>query len=531
MGAGVGHGMNQALGLTDAAGKATSNYQGYQSMDRIARAALSGFAAGTATTLARGGRVAVTQIATDAFGNALGKTFGGELAAQAEFDRISTQFDAMQAAARKGMAFRTDMNGNVSTFNQADSPKSAADQRRAIYERLMTATAQAEAGERQAAAGAARAHGPAELNNVDAQALIEDIQRRTAPQPESGLQQVGLPPRGSRSEEVVKAQLAKLANNLEGYFDGADGANKKSKDQITANIEARAGAVQDYLTSVYGDSHEQIGMMKNAFVLMSYDALNRYNPDFQWTKLGIFAANEVRSGLATAYTAKETLALFAAMKPGGAVGGVALETAAQAAGVATHELLQGQLNVLSDIGALALMSKRYTPEVMANQGWLSREARGAFDLQAQAETAKANGDMVAFKSLQTKAAIEFGVHEQTYLLQPMWDKPMMKTFAKVNDWLLDKSGERLSLRGDIFVGVNKYERADRSNSVTIRAPWGNTDLSNKDQRIDIARNGFEQLQRIQADPRLAPTVDAAQARLGTGQGIYQPAALRRMSGL
>ncbi len=116
MGAGVGHGMNQALGLTDAAGKATSNYQGYQGMDRIARAALSGFAAGTATTLARGGRVAVTQIATDAFGNALGNTFGGELAAQAEFDRISTQFDAMQAAARKGLAFRTDMNGNVSTL-------------------------------------------------------------------------------------------------------------------------------------------------------------------------------------------------------------------------------------------------------------------------------------------------------------------------------------------------------------------------------------------------------------------------------
>ncbi|MFN7640853.1 MAG: hypothetical protein ACK5PE_00050, partial [bacterium] len=116
VGAGVGHGMNQALGLTDAAGKATSNYQGYQGMDRIARAALSGFAAGTATTLARGGRVAVTQIATDAFGNALGNTFGGELAAQAEFDRISTQFDAMQAAARKGLAFRTDMNGNVSTL-------------------------------------------------------------------------------------------------------------------------------------------------------------------------------------------------------------------------------------------------------------------------------------------------------------------------------------------------------------------------------------------------------------------------------
>ncbi|MFN7862986.1 MAG: hypothetical protein ACK5N7_06635, partial [Curvibacter sp.] len=91
VGAGVGHGMNQALGLTDAAGKATSNYQGYQGMDRIARAALSGFAAGTATTLARGGRVAVTQIATDAFGNALGSSLGGEMAKSAAEERLAQE--------------------------------------------------------------------------------------------------------------------------------------------------------------------------------------------------------------------------------------------------------------------------------------------------------------------------------------------------------------------------------------------------------------------------------------------------------
>lgn len=122
VGAGVGHGMNEALGLTDAAGKATTAYSG---VDKVARAAFSGFAAGTATAVARGGRVEVTQIATDAFGNALGSSIGEEMVAEAEFDRISAQFDAMEEAGRKGVAFRTDRQGNVAELPGARGTRGA----------------------------------------------------------------------------------------------------------------------------------------------------------------------------------------------------------------------------------------------------------------------------------------------------------------------------------------------------------------------------------------------------------------------
>jgi hypothetical protein len=40
---------------------------------------------------------------------------------------------------------------------------------------------------------------------------------------------------------------------------------------------------------------------------MSYDALQRKYPEFMWTQLGIFAANEVRSGLVMALMARDVL--------------------------------------------------------------------------------------------------------------------------------------------------------------------------------------------------------------------------------
>ncbi|BFO60919.1 hypothetical protein AVXHC21_28140 [Acidovorax sacchari] len=68
-GAGVGWGMNNAFGLTDANGVRIDQSFGLES---IGKATLSGVAAGLTTAVARGGRISVQQIATDAFGNALG---------------------------------------------------------------------------------------------------------------------------------------------------------------------------------------------------------------------------------------------------------------------------------------------------------------------------------------------------------------------------------------------------------------------------------------------------------------------------
>jgi A nuclease family of the HNH/ENDO VII superfamily with conserved AHH len=65
VGAGVGYGVGQALSGVD-----INPY--------VARTVTS-FAAGTAAALARGGKVGITQVAVDAFGNALGSSFGEQL--------------------------------------------------------------------------------------------------------------------------------------------------------------------------------------------------------------------------------------------------------------------------------------------------------------------------------------------------------------------------------------------------------------------------------------------------------------------
>jgi len=76
VGSGVGWGMNNALGLTDANGQLTGRYGG---VEQFARAGLSGFAAGTAAAVMRGGRISVQQVATDAFGNALGSSLAAAM--------------------------------------------------------------------------------------------------------------------------------------------------------------------------------------------------------------------------------------------------------------------------------------------------------------------------------------------------------------------------------------------------------------------------------------------------------------------
>ena len=67
---------------------------GQSTAGEIGRGLVSSFAAGAATAIARGGRVSVVQVATDAFGNALGQAIGGALRpsenqSQAETNRLA----------------------------------------------------------------------------------------------------------------------------------------------------------------------------------------------------------------------------------------------------------------------------------------------------------------------------------------------------------------------------------------------------------------------------------------------------------
>ena len=58
--------MNEALGLTE-----NGVSQNLVGAEKLGKSALSGFAAGLTTAALRGGRISATQVATDAFGNAL----------------------------------------------------------------------------------------------------------------------------------------------------------------------------------------------------------------------------------------------------------------------------------------------------------------------------------------------------------------------------------------------------------------------------------------------------------------------------
>jgi hypothetical protein len=78
VGAGVSYGMSEALGVTSN-GERTADFKAADLGERLFKSSLVGFSAGVATAAARGGRVSITQVATDAFGNALGESFKDSL--------------------------------------------------------------------------------------------------------------------------------------------------------------------------------------------------------------------------------------------------------------------------------------------------------------------------------------------------------------------------------------------------------------------------------------------------------------------
>lgn len=81
VGAGVGHVAGEKLG------EIMSGPQGMSFGDKLLARSITGLAAGTATALMRGGRVSVVQVATDAFGNALGSSLGDEAVAAYNSDQ------------------------------------------------------------------------------------------------------------------------------------------------------------------------------------------------------------------------------------------------------------------------------------------------------------------------------------------------------------------------------------------------------------------------------------------------------------
>jgi hypothetical protein len=111
VGAGVGFGMSEALGITNN-GVRTSKFKNAGFGEQVVKAGLSGFAAGIATAVARGGRISVTQVAVDAFANALGNSLANAANGPSQSEReLQQREDARDAAMAR--AFNGASSGNV----------------------------------------------------------------------------------------------------------------------------------------------------------------------------------------------------------------------------------------------------------------------------------------------------------------------------------------------------------------------------------------------------------------------------------
>lgn len=308
-----------------------------------------------------------------------------------------------------------------------------------------------------------------------------------------------------------------MANSIDDLYIGVNPSSSLEEQyhQIRANMYARVSAVADAAMVHYNGSKGHTILAKNSYVLMGYDALQRYVPEFWWTQLGIFAANEVRSGVVLAYLLNHVLTdmqidLVLHEMTGLDVPATMFE--------ATEILLGGQEEVFSDIGALALMNKLHGPVIMSQQTWLTEEAQRGYAIQIEAERALANRQLQLYKNLQTTAAIEFGAHEQIYILQKLWDKSLMVEFSKINEWLMSISKGQLSVFGAIFIGTNKY--GEMLLGHTIPLPKHASDLTKAVDRVEIARNGFETLNKLRRQPYWENWIKRSQARLGGQHGVY-----------
>ena len=282
--------------------------------------------------------------------------------------------------------------------------------------------------------------------------------------------------------------------------------------QVKSNFQQHADLVAQKANVFYNGSEAKVILAKNAFVLMSYDALQRRYPEFMWTQLGIFAANEVRSGLVMALMARDVLLKNNIHIPfnNAEVSDAMLES--------SQILIQGQIDVLTDIGSLGILNRKMGAASIKNETWLTDEAKEGFRLQEQAENALKAGDCSAFMDLQTAAAIQFGAHEQIYILQPMWNLTMMQQFAELDKLILQLTNHKFVFFGDIFIGTNK--NLEVTKGYTVKIPAHVSDLSNAEQRVQIAMNGFNTLNNLRKNKTWSEWINFSQIKIGYFKDVY-----------
>jgi hypothetical protein len=326
----------------------------------------------------------------------------------------------------------------------------------------------------------------------------------------------------------LSERIVAMGQDVDALREGLTGTDLAADVNTVRERFARdVKAVQAMAAEEFQGDEARVATAVNAYVLARYDALNRDNPDFMWTELGIFAANTVRDNLVTVYNAAgalDTVATLASITPNVAnnIGGIALGDAAAILREAGREIITGQTGVLTDVGTLSVLHGMYGAQAMSRARFegMTEEAQISFTLQAQAESARAAGDMEGFYKLQTEAAISMGQHEQIRL-QDLWDSPTMSRFAGVNAALLDWTG--FGVRPDIYVGTNKYSDLPGT-GMTIKAPPGTEDLRVLENRFKIAEHGFRTLDAWRRNPATHLLIEAHQWNLGRSVRLYEPTA-------
>ena len=345
----------------------------------------------------------------------------------------------------------------------------------------------------------------ANLTEAQQQELLREVSKKTVPTTEI-----------SAEERAFFSDIRIIANDIPSLYNGVtnDMTLEEKYEQLKHNIRSKANEVEAKALVHYNGSVAYTTMAKNSFVLMTYDALQRNVPEMMWTNLGIFAANEVRGGVVLAsqivnYLEKNNIK-------------IPLKDSTQNVGQmltdATVLLLEGQLNVVVDIGALVLLNKYVDRDLDSEFAWLTPEAIKGFKFQKQAEQALRCGQKEAYQDLQTLAAIQFGIHEQTYILQPLWDKPLLGLMSQLNEMVLKMTNGQYGIFGEIFIGANKYTEPQKGYNIKI--PKGSYNLVNIVHRVDIAMNGFNTYNRLRKDKNWSHWIDYSQIRLGYGVDVY-----------
>ncbi|MEZ5001786.1 MAG: hypothetical protein R2730_02010 [Chitinophagales bacterium] len=324
----------------------------------------------------------------------------------------------------------------------------------------------------------------------------------------------------SSEERAFFDEIGEIANDVDAYYENIDPSLSFEEiySVIVDNFWNKINLVTEKAELFYINNNDRskILLAQNAFALMGYDALERHNPEFLWTKLGVFAANEVRFGvLLGAVMSKKmeekNIHIVVDFSDGDEITDILLQ--------ASEILLTGQLNVFSDVGALAILNTFGAGDLI-NETWLSEFARKGYAYQHEAELAYESGDVVAYYDLQTLAAVEFGAHEQINVLQPLWDTRLMGQFAEINKWLINLSDHEFAFFGDIFIGTNKY--SEKEIGYNIKLPSNVNNLVNGWQRVEIARNGFHTLNNLRKDENWSYWINYSQLRIGKFIDVYLP---------